>query len=112
GPHPNRQQPRSEAAEDARAEIETERRQLLALSVAAEEISDRRLPLTSAPAVERIERNQRHEHLTAGDLEHLHIRARRDDLCAQSHPLKRRDRIDALALADRAGEEGVDVLIL
>src|SRR5436305_868316 len=35
-----------------------------------------------------------------------------DELCAQNHPLKRRDRIYALALADRPGEESADVLIL
>ena len=60
----------AEAAEHARAEVEPERRHFLALAVAADEVAGRGLPVAAAPAVERVEADQRHEQLPARDLEY------------------------------------------
>ena len=54
--HAERQCARAEAAEDARAEVEAQRRHLLALGVAADQVAGRGLALAAAPAIERVER--------------------------------------------------------
>ena len=65
-----------------------------------------------APTIERVECDQRNEDLAFGDCQNLHILARRNDLAAQGHALKRGDRVDALTLSVRLGEESADVLLL
>src|SRR5688500_17547794 len=66
---PDAVRPRREAAEDARAEVEAERRQFLVLLIAAANQEARGgLAIGRAKAVEYVEADHRHEHRAAAGL--------------------------------------------
>src|SRR5262245_25879037 len=87
GPDGDRQRPRAEAGERPRAEIGAQRPKLVALGIAPEQISRRSLPAATSLAVERVERDQRHEHLLSAELELLDVLARRDQRGADADVL-------------------------
>src|SRR5215210_5097024 len=102
----------ADAAEHARAEVEAERRHLLALGVAPQQVSGRRLPVAAGPAIDGIERNQRDKHLAAGGLQDAYLVSSDRNLRAQVDALQRRNSRKPLALPDRVIEKCLDLLVL